>query len=244
MAEPRRRGADGAFRLHQSRHHDFSAGRRPGRDDHVVEWGRPARPAWMGRETYLAVPEVMEVREVRFRVDRAGYRGREIIVATTLLDAEAYGKEDLAESYGHRWRVELDIRDVKQTMRMDVPRGRTPEMLGREVRAHLLAYDLTRQVMARAASRAGLSPRRVSFAGAKQTLDAFRAALQAGEGDGWGRLVAAVLTAVAAHRVGKREGRREPRQVKRRPKTLPLMTKPRGEARAALVTAGGQEVGE
>jgi hypothetical protein len=242
MAELRKRGADGAFRLHQSRHYDFSTGRSLGHDDHVVEWVRPARPDWMDRATYLATPKTMEVREARFRVNRAGYRSREIIVATTLLDAEAYGKEDLADLYGHRWRVELDIRDIKQTMKMDVLRGKTPEMLKREIWAHLLAYNLTRQVMAQGAMGAGLSPRQVSFAGAKQTLDAFRAALQGGEGDEWGRLAAAVLTAVAARRVGRRAGRCEPRQVKRRPKVFPMMTTPRGQARAALVA--GQATGE
>jgi DDE family transposase len=244
LAELRRRGADGAFRLHQSRHYDFGKGRQLGRDDHVVVWSRPARPAWMDRETYLAVPKQLEVREVRFRVDRPGYRSREILVATTLLDAGQYSKDDLAELYGHRWRVELDIRDVKQTLKMDVLRGRTPEMLRREIWAHLLAYNLTRQVAAQAALRAGLPPRRVSFAGAKQALDAFRAALQGGEGDSWGRQVEAMLTAVAAHRVGHRNGRFEPRQVKRRAKVFPMMTRPRSVARAALVTAGVEETSE
>lgn len=244
LAELRRRGADGALRLHQSRHYDFSEGRRLGRDDHVVVWARPARPAWMDRQTYLAVPKRMEVRETRFRVDRPGFRSREIIVATTLLDAERYSKEDLAELYGHRWRVEIDIRDIKQTLKMDVLRGKTPEMLRREIWTHLLAYNLTRQVVAQAALRAGLPPRRVSFAGAKQTLDAFRTALQGGAGDGWRLQVEAMLTAVATHRVGHRDGRCEPRQVKRRPKVFPMMTVPRGVARAALATAGVEEIGE
>ena len=237
FAELRRRGADGAFRLHQSRHYDFSEGRRLGHDDHVVTWARPARPDWMDKETYHATPKTIEIREIRFRVSRPGYRAREIIVATTLLDAERYGKDDLAELYGHRWRVELDIRDVKQTLKMDVLRGKTPEMLRREIWAHLLAYNLVRQVMAQAAKQKGLSPRGISFAGAKQTMGAFRVALQGSEGELWRRLVGAMLGAIAGHQVGKREGRCEPRQVKRRPKTLPMMTRPRAEARAAALAA-------
>jgi hypothetical protein len=244
LAELSKRGADGAFRLHQSRHYDFSKGRRLGHDDHAVTWARPARPAWMDKETYHATPKTLEVREVRFRVGRPGYRTREVVVAATLLDAERYGKEDVAELYGHRWRVELDIRDIKQTMKMDVLRGKTPQMLRREVWAHLLAYNLVRQVMAQAAGQKGLSPRQISLAGARQTLDAFRVALQSSEGELWRCLVKALLVAVAGHRVGEREGRCEPRQVKRRPKTLPMMTRPRAEARAALLTAGGQEAGE
>lgn len=237
MAELQRRGADGAFRLHQSRHYDFSSGERLGHDDHVVTWARPARPDWMDKQTYHATPKTMEIREVRFRVSRPGYRTREAVVATTLLDAGQYSKDEIAELYGHRWRVELDIRDVKQTLKMDVLRGKTPEMLRREVWAHLLAYNLVRQVMAQAARQKGLSPRDISFAGAKQTVDAFRVALQGSEGELWQCLVKAMLGAIAGHRVGKREGRCEPRQVKRRPKTLPMMTRPRAEARAAALAA-------
>ena len=136
----------------------------------------------------------------------------------------------------------LTAEDSKRTLKMDGLRGKTPERLRREIWAHLLAYNLTRQVMAQAALRAGLPPRRISFAGAKQTLDVFRAALQGGEGDVWRRQVEAMLTAVAAHRVGQRDGRYEPRQVKRRPKVFPMMTKPRGVARAALVTGEGDNM--
>jgi hypothetical protein len=237
MAELLRRGADGVFRMHQSRHYDFKSGQRLGRDDHVVEWARPARPDWMDKETYPATPKTIKVREMRFPVQRKGYRTREIVVATTLLDAKQYRKDEIAELYHHRWRVELDIRDIKQTLKMDVLRGKTPEMLRREIWAHLLAYNLVRQVMAQAARQKGLSPRQISFAGAKQTLDAFRVSLQASAGELWRCLVKAMLTAIAGHRVGKRPGRCEPRQVKRRPKTLPMMTRPRAEARAAALAA-------
>jgi hypothetical protein len=123
---------------------------------------------------------------------------------------------------------------------MDLLRGKTPEMMRREIWAHLLAYNLVRLVMAQAALRKGVSPRGVSFAGAKQTLDAFRVALQAGEGEPWQSRVMAMLTAIAGHRVGRRPGRCEPRQVKRRPKVYPMMTKPRPQARAEVMAAAGE----
>src|SRR5207244_1261714 len=101
------RGAGGVLGLHQSRHYDFDRGEPLGRDDHVIEWSRPARPDWMDRQTYQATPKTIAVRETRFRVGRKGYRTREIVVATTLLDAEQYSKDEIAELYHHRWRVEL-----------------------------------------------------------------------------------------------------------------------------------------
>jgi hypothetical protein len=126
----------------------------------------------MDKETYQATPKTIRIRELRFRVTRKGFRTRALVVATTLLDAGRYRKEDIAELYHHRRRVELDIRDIKQTLKMDVLRGKTPEMLRREVWAHLLACNLVRQVMAQAARQQGFRARHLSFAGAKQTLDA------------------------------------------------------------------------
>ncbi|MBY0455731.1 MAG: IS4 family transposase [Gemmataceae bacterium] len=237
------RGVDVAFRLHQSRHYDFGTGVRRGEDDHVVTWARPARPAWMDKPMYHALPKTLTIREVRFRVDRAGYRTRAIVVATTLSDA-AYTREDLAELYHHRWRVELSIRDIKQTLGMDVLRGKTPEMLGREIWCHLLAYNLVRQVLAQAARVRKRSPRQLSMAGAKQMLDAFRVAPSVGDGAVWDQNVATLLHAVGGRRVGRRPDRCEPREVKRRPKIYPLMTQPRAMGRAALVAATENETGD
>lgn len=236
LAALRARGVDVAIRLHQSRHYDFSTGQRLGHDDHVVEWTRPARPDWMDKPTYHATPTTLTVREVRFRVDRPGFRTRDIIVATTLTDATKYAREEIAELYHHRWRVELSIRDIKQTLGMGVLRGKTPEMLRREIWCHLLAYNLVRQVIAQSARAREVSPRGISFASAMQTLDAFRVTLQMGDGESWVEKVEALLWAIGGHRVGERPDRCEPREVKRRPKAYPLMTRPRATRRAELMT--------
>lgn len=236
LAALQARGVDVAFRLHQSRHYDFGTGERRGDDDHVATWTRPARADWMDKPTYLATPKTLRVREVRFRVDRPGYRTREIVVATTLSDAAAYTREDIAGLYHHRWRVELSIRDIKQTLGMEVLRGKTPEMLRREIWCHLLAYNLVRQVIAQAACVRKRSPRQLSLAGVKQMLDAFRSALSVGVGAVWDRNVATLLHAVGGRRVGMRPDRCEPREVKRRPKGDWWLTKPRAKRRAELLT--------
>jgi hypothetical protein len=236
LAALQARGVDVAIRLHQSRRPDFGTGRRLGPDDHVVEWARPDRPDWMDKPMSHATPKTLTVREVRFRVDRPGYRTREIVVATTLSDATADTRADLAELYHHRWRVELSIRDIKQTLGMDVLRGKTPEMLRREIWAHLLAYNLVRQVIAQSARERDVSPRRISFAGAQQTLEAFRVTLQIGGGESWVKTVEALLWAIGGHRVGERPDRCEPREVKRRPKSYPRLTRPRATRRAELMT--------
>jgi hypothetical protein len=228
------RGADVAFRLHQRRKVDYQKATRLGPDDHLTTWERPERPEWMTEEEYAEIPLTLTIRMVRVHVSQAGYRTRVIDVATTILDDKAYAKEDIAELYHKRWHVELDIRVIKQTLNMDILTCKTPEMIRREIWVHLLAYNLVRQVMAQTARDRGVSPRQVSFAGAAQTVCAFRWMLiHETERRPW--LLRVLWLAVSTHQVGNRPGRYEPRQVKRRKGgKYDTLKEPRAQARAAL----------
>ncbi len=64
----KRRGVDSVCRLHQARTSDYRAGRRLGKEDHIVTWPKPARPEWMDEATYQTISDDMEVRIVRIRV--------------------------------------------------------------------------------------------------------------------------------------------------------------------------------
>jgi hypothetical protein len=77
----------------------------------------------------------------------------------------------------------------------------------------------------------GIEPRHVSFKGAKQAVMAFAPKIEAARPTKRIRLIDALLTAVAYHRVGDRPGRWEPRARKRRPKPGFRLMKPRAEAR-------------
>jgi hypothetical protein len=231
------RGIDIVMRLHQRRLVDVRGGRRVGREDHVVSWTKPKRPAWMDEATYAALPATMDIRVLRVCVPQRGFRTRVILVATTLLDAQGYPKEDLAGLYRARWHVELDLRSIKQTMQMEVLRCKTPAMVRKEIWGHLLVYNLLRAVMAQAALGHGLVPRQVSLQGTRQTLAAFHSLLAQRPSTARARVVSIVLSAIASHRVGTRPDRYEPRACKRRPKPYPLLRVPRQQARARLATA-------
>src|SRR3954453_14366642 len=124
-----RRGVDSLFRMHQRRKYDFRKGRRLGVEDHVVTWTKPARPGWMDEETYARMPETLEGRELRVTVDQPGFRVNELVLATTLLDAEGYDKESIADLFIQRWNIELDFRSIKCVLQMDVLRCKAPEMV-------------------------------------------------------------------------------------------------------------------
>ena len=105
----------------------------------------------MDEETYSTIPETLTVRELKVHVNVKGFRVQELIVVTTLTDAERYPREEIARLFRLRWHVELDLRNIKTSLRLDDLRGKRPETIRREIWIHWLAYNLTRKVMAQAA---------------------------------------------------------------------------------------------
>jgi hypothetical protein len=234
IAGLRGQGLDYVGRQHHRRTTDFRCGKRLGREDHRVEWRKPVKPAWMDQRTYAELPDQLTVRELRVRVGRRGFRTQVFVVVTTLLDARRYSAHDLADLYGQRWHCELDLRSIKAALGMDVLRCRPPEMVRKELWMYVLAYNLIRAVMVRAALSQGLRPRQLSFQGALQAVNGFTPALVVAEGAVVVALLDALLGSVAAHRVGQRPNRVEPRAVKRRPKAHKLLSVPRLQARKRL----------
>src|SRR3954470_5859493 len=174
------RGVDTVSRLSAHRRADFRKGTRLGTDDHLVQWKKPNSIRSVDRPTYNTLPDAITVREARFRVAQPGFRTRSVVVVTTLLDPTQATREELAELYRARWHAELDLRSLKAAMQMGELRGKTPESVRKEVWAHVLAYNLIRTVMARAATRHAVPPRSISFTGAMQTLAAFQPLLEHG----------------------------------------------------------------
>jgi hypothetical protein len=195
----------------------------------------------MAEETYQRMPATLQVRALEVHISQPGFRVEEFIVITTLTDARAYSKDDVAELYHQRWLVEIDIRALKITLGMDVLRCKTPEMVRKEIWTCLLAYNLIRQTMLQAALAADRSPRELSFTAALQKIAASWITLSLCDEATLVLLVTAHLKHLPAHRVGHRPNRVEPRAVKRRPKPHKLLTKPRAEARAELLAGAEKE---
>jgi hypothetical protein len=216
---------DAVFPMHFARGYDFRLGKRLGKGDHLIEWKKPAKPQWMDEETYAGFPKTITVRETKMVYARHGFRSKSRIVVTTLIDEKDVTSNDLGELYSLRWFVELNLRSVKETMRMDILRGKTPAMVRKEIWAHILAYNLIRKIMAQAAVTYQRNPREISFKLAMQMMSAFR---QAGIlNESYRDIYDRFLRAIAYKRIGNQPGRREPRMVKRRPKAFPRMQKPR-----------------
>jgi len=133
-----------------------------------------------------------------------------------------------ARSCEARWNVELDLRAIQQSLSIEPLRCKSPEMVGKEIGAHWLAYNLIRKTIAQAALIEGKLPRAISFAAARQTIAASWDLLSRTP-HALGALAGVQWTAIASHPVGHRPDRVEPRAVKRRPKPQRLLTQPRAE---------------
>jgi hypothetical protein len=233
----RQRGIDSVTRLHHCRQADFRRGQRLGKGDHIVEWHRPQLIRSIDWRTLKALPERITIRETRIQVEQPGFRSRNMIIVTTLLDAEEVTASDLAGLYRARWNAELDLRSLKQTMQMDVVRCKTPELVRKEIWTHILAYNLIRTVIAQAAAKHSIEPRTISFKGTIQTLEAFQP-LIATQGNCVStrrRLYDRLLDALITHRVADRPDRFEPRQRKRRQKKYDRMMKPRNQLKQEML---------
>jgi hypothetical protein len=234
----KQRGIELVGRLNKAhRTADFRRGQRLGQEDHIVHWRKPTSIRSLDRQSYQALPESVTVREMRVRVAQPGFRTKAVVVVTTLLDPRQATKDELAALYRARWNNELDLRSIKSTMQMGELRCKTPEMVRKEIWAHVLAYNLIRTVMAQAAATHDLLPRSISFKGALQTLEAFQPLLELRADRGGAHrlgLYRDLLRAIATHRVADRPDRFEPRLKKRRRNNYDWLTSPRSEVKRKM----------
>lgn len=215
------RGVDGVFEQYGARQRstDFRYGQRLGQRDHLITITKPKRkPDWMMQDAYDQAPGSLTVRELQ-----AGGK----ILVTTLLCSKQTPKVALKELFRSRWHIELDLRNIKTTLGLEILSCKTPEMAIKEIWVYLLAYNLVRLMMAQAALVADRLPRELSF---KHSLQLWVAWRQCGPGADDERL-SVLFVLIAQQRVGDRSGRIEPRAVKRRPKPYPLLVTPRHLAR-------------
>jgi hypothetical protein len=188
--------------------------------DQLVAWLKPKTcPAWLTRETLLALPDSLVLREVRYHLRTPGFRPRQITLVTTLLDPQVYSVADLAELYRRRWQVETALAHLKTTMQMDVLHCKTIPGVLKELTIFAIVYNLVRMVMWPSARLQHLSVERISFLDALRWLSAPSTGVPLG---------ALLVNPIRPHRV-------EPRVKKRRPKPFPLMIKPRQALRQQLI---------
>lgn len=229
-------GADAVFRKHHARHCDFRRGKKLGIGDHIVRWQRPAScPPSMSRSEFEALPASIEVREVHLLIQQPGFRPKEIILVTTLLNPKRYSKAKLAELYQLRWQAtEVNLKHLKTTLKMEMITAKTPEMVQKDIYMHLLAYNLLRTLMWQSAQTTQVAPLRLSLQQTRQQFNHFRPQFAMATDPQWRQFYITLLQVISTLLVPLRPNRVEPRVVKRRPKPFPRMQQPRSVLKAKL----------
>jgi hypothetical protein len=126
-------------------------------DDGLV----PMRVSPQARAKAPHLPKHWTARAVRM----VSAKGKERILLTSLLDRRRFKADDLAECYRRRWEIETSYRELKQSMLGDALtlRSQHPTGIAQEVCGALVAYNLVRLEMAKAAIQAKVAPTDMSF---------------------------------------------------------------------------------
>lgn len=238
MARLLQRGVYCVFRLHQRRIVDWRRGQRLGRGDRLVTLRKPQQyvaSCGISRREFRRLPRGLTVRLVRVRREQPGTRTREIIIVTTLTDPAEVPADEIRNLYRDRWTAELNLRSLKTSLKMEVLRGESPDVVRKEIAVHLLVYNLIRLLMWHAALQHGRDLHRLSFTG---TLHRLRAVIPfiglTGGGGALSKLLAYLMESIADDIVPHRPDRVEPRRLKRRMKPYDLLTRPRHQYRGRV----------
>lgn len=205
----------------------FQTTGRLGAGDQRARW-TPTKRQTDGDET---TPKWFDLRLIQYQIK--GFRPSTLVTSVTdparISRAEFVRIATVDEAglvlepglYHRRWEIETTFSELKVTQGLGGSfRSRTTEGIAFEVGGHLLLYTLVRLLMAEAASAAGLSPLRLSFAAAlNEVKDMGQSLLRASRRHAERTLRPRLVEEIGAHCVPFRPGRHYPRPQDTKPKT-------------------------
>lgn len=179
--------------------------------DYPVNW---CASRWDGRKKGQQPPwpadAKIQGRLIAWRVGR-GRRKQWLYLFTTT----ASPAEEVVALYGRRWRIETDLRSLKQTVRLSRINAHSEDMMEKEILVAVSAYNLVRAIMYLAAQRAQIDPRQLSFTYASNiVLESYPDILAAPTGKRQQQKLDRMIDLVARCRLPRRSKRRSyPREV-------------------------------
>jgi hypothetical protein len=149
-------------------------------------------------------------RLIAWRVGRGKHRQWLYLFTTSALPAA-----EVVALYGRRWRIETDLRSLKQTVRLQRIAVQSTDMMEKELLVAVMAYNLVRAIMFQAARRSRIDPRQLSFTwSCNIVLDGYPKALAATTFSQQQQELDRIIDLVARCRLPRRSKHRTyPRQV-------------------------------
>ncbi len=124
--------------------------------DYPVQW-RPSR--WDGnKRPSWPADASLQGRLIVWRIGRGKKQQWLYLFTTSTLPTQ-----QVVELYGRRWRIETDLRSLKQTVRLHRISAHSADIMEKELLVAVMAYNLVRAFMFLAAQHAKIDPRQLSF---------------------------------------------------------------------------------
>jgi hypothetical protein len=130
-----------------------------GTGDDIVEIGQSSRPSWLPEKAEL--PERLQLR--RIEVESLEEEEKTTVYYTTLTDYEKYSQASIATKFTSRWDIEIEIREVKVIMEMEFLRGKTEDMIDKEINVSFAMYNIIREIISKSAEKGAFSPEEIIF---------------------------------------------------------------------------------
>lgn len=121
--------------------------------DEIVELTRTEHPDWLPKEEIL--PEKLLLRRLSFLSPDGTVT---MVLYTTILNEEI-AKTEIILKYFTRWDIEITIREVKTIMDINVLRGKTDDIVKKELVAAFIAYNLIRTIIVQSTEGTAFSPK-------------------------------------------------------------------------------------
>lgn len=132
------------------------------------------------------------------------------------------GVEEILDLYGKRWLIEVDLRHLKDSLKLEELTCSSEEMVAKEIDVTMLAYNLVRAAMCATAWKQQLAPRAFSFTQVQTILQAFLPRIAAAESFAAAeKLQADMQYYLGQCRLRRRQRASQPRAIWPKPKAYP-----------------------
>lgn len=228
-------GAEILMRLHQAREKalDWKKAKPISPHERLVTWKRPSQPAGskLSPDEWQQLPKTLTLRLIRFGYEnRQGNKARMVLV-TSLTNYKNHPWQQVATLYHQRWDIELKLRDLKTTLRLEKLDVKSPKMAHKTLWMSVIAYNLVRYLMQQAAAQNAQPIWSISFKGVLDLINTSHENFRHYAATPRQKITALkqFIKICATKIINLRPYRKEPRAVKRRPKNYHLLTKPRNQ---------------
>lgn len=120
--------------------------------DEIVEVKKTEHPQWLPQSEIL--PEELLLRRISFLSPDGA---NTMVIYTTLLDKNIPTCEIILK-YFTRWDIEITIREIKTIMDVNILRGKTDDIVRKELVSAFIAYNLIRRLIMQSTKETAFSP--------------------------------------------------------------------------------------